>query len=858
MPNNKQTSVKPDDLPTPFKRRQKNWVNKAPFQKGAYDNKKLILKGEKNMSKTKNLSILIVVSTILIFSIIGFVACNPATESSSTTITTIEIEIDQRINGKFDSDNTSIAINDGKITIENKSTPSANTIIYEIASIDYDSGKIVVKDPDNSSKTIDIIFNFNGDSFSLTIGNNPPIVTTRLTGLILYVSTTGDDKNEGSASKPLKTIQRAVNLANYSEDTIYVAKGTYNELVNIVSIIPMTIKGGYTISGSDWTRANINERSIITKKVGGDGALPDGTGRITISENSKVILENIDIKGGAISSSTDDYVNPPKHYTEIYGIVNFGDLTIDNCDIVAMESGNIYNLTASGNIVGSNSGIRNNGGKLTILSGRMIGAAGNANVKWSHGVTSFDGAVTIIDGTITGITENATAEEWADGFEIWGVTLNNTGGIITGTTGNATAGSSGGIDIHNGGNINISGGTITGLTGNAKSDWVCGVNYDPSNDSKDAIPLDLVISGGIIIGSNGRDTKWGAYGVKSQKGTITISGGTIVGIEDGNVISGDVRGIEIDRTADITISGGTIIGIKNGNVNNPTYDTVGVNSGGKIINISGGTIIGANGNGNLNKDVYGAQTWGGGTLTISNGTITGITDNVMTNGYYVVGVRSWDGDINILGGTITGASGSVKVKNRLCGVLDSGGSNVTISNGTITGATTGVTDNIVVANGDENGIVGITSWNKDSLINISGGIIIGASGNVKVVEGLTAGFEGISNTNISGGTIIANTGNVDSGWNVGINSGGIVNITGGIITGVVNNSIARNGIGVCHLDTNAITTISSCEIYGGQETRDSTALNGAGKFKKGSGNPAIIENNKGDGSDIWNTFDWNL
>ena len=55
--------------------------------------------------------------------------------------------------------------------------------------------------------------------------------TTSVNGTVYHVSVTGNDKNPGTESKPLKTIQSAANLAQPG-DIIQVHKGSYREQVN--------------------------------------------------------------------------------------------------------------------------------------------------------------------------------------------------------------------------------------------------------------------------------------------------------------------------------------------------------------------------------------------------------------------------------------------------------------------------------------------------------------------------------------------------------------------------------------------------------------------------------------------------
>ncbi len=67
----------------------------------------------------------------------------------------------------------------------------------------------------------------------------------------LYVNAnTGDDDNDGSQTKPFKTISKAVNSiynrSAYYTATIYIAEGTYSEKVSIPKVIAVTLVGSST------------------------------------------------------------------------------------------------------------------------------------------------------------------------------------------------------------------------------------------------------------------------------------------------------------------------------------------------------------------------------------------------------------------------------------------------------------------------------------------------------------------------------------------------------------------------------------------------------------------------------------
>jgi len=84
------------------------------------------------------------------------------------------------------------------------------------------------------------------------------ITVLRTAPTTYYVSTSGNDSNPGTISRPFRTIQRSANVA-LPGDAVYVRGGTYNERVAL------------TVSGS-------NGRPITYQKYPGETPVLDGTG----------------------------------------------------------------------------------------------------------------------------------------------------------------------------------------------------------------------------------------------------------------------------------------------------------------------------------------------------------------------------------------------------------------------------------------------------------------------------------------------------------------------------------------------------------------------------------------------------
>ena len=101
----------------------------------------------------------------------------------------------------------------------------------------------------------------------------------------LYVSATGNDKNVGSKKEPLKTIQKAVDLAK-SGTTVYVRKGIYNEQV--------VIRKSGKKNASIVIKAYPKEKAIIDGK--GLKVTWDYQGLVSIHNKSYVTIDGLEIR----------------------------------------------------------------------------------------------------------------------------------------------------------------------------------------------------------------------------------------------------------------------------------------------------------------------------------------------------------------------------------------------------------------------------------------------------------------------------------------------------------------------------------------------------------------------------------
>ncbi len=242
--------------------------------------------------------------------------------------------------------------------------------------------------------------------------------TSDLTGI--YVSTAGDDSNSGEAASPVKTISKAVTMLTSTRNHIYVAIGTYSEIVEIISDDPVVIKGGY--NATTWERINTSDMSTI----GGDDTLQivDMAGGRVVALGSdpmlataKLTLENLIIMGVRYTDS------PSASYSDAIGVTCMGDLTVDNCHIVGLDSGTVSGVAAA--IMGMN---------VTINSGVITGITGDATADRTGAISAV--TLTINGGTMTGASGSATIDSYIFAVGANGI-MEIRGGTIVGIAGSS-------------------------------------------------------------------------------------------------------------------------------------------------------------------------------------------------------------------------------------------------------------------------------------------------------------------------------------------------------------------------------------------------------------------------------------
>jgi hypothetical protein len=128
-----------------------------------------------------------------------------------------------------------------------------------------------------------------------------------------YVSISGSDSSgNGSQSKPWRTIQYALDHANYagtSTVTINLAKGIYNE--NIVIKEEVIIRGAGSSETVSTTTANplvpMQNVSVITRQIPADLPSNETVKSVYANGAGTVRLENLNVFGGGVTSEDSDF-----------------------------------------------------------------------------------------------------------------------------------------------------------------------------------------------------------------------------------------------------------------------------------------------------------------------------------------------------------------------------------------------------------------------------------------------------------------------------------------------------------------------------------------------------------------------
>lgn len=288
-----------------------------------------------------------------------------------------------------------------------------------------------------------------------------------LSGVIWYVTTTGNDANDcATESTPCATINGAIGKAT-SGDTIYVAIGTYTGGGTEVVLIDknITLSGGWnegfttqsgisTVDGQNARRGivvyqsvgsittNLDLFLIVNGQTGGDGGGIYNLESLFLTNS--LIEQNSSSYGGGIYNNG--------------GTININNTTISN-NSASLQGGGIYNksgnvtmdnVNISENLASFGGGIDNYYGGTLILNKSTI-SENSASSYYGGGISNLGGSVTLNNTTVSSNSVSSYGGGiYNNGFpdKIGLVTMNNA------TISNNSAGSYGG-GIYNGGDGDV-------------------------------------------------------------------------------------------------------------------------------------------------------------------------------------------------------------------------------------------------------------------------------------------------------------------------------------------------------------------------------------------------------------------
>ncbi len=568
------------------------------------------------------------------------------------------------------------------------------------------------------------------------------------------------------------------------------------------------------------------------------GALPAGTGTVTVAADGRINFGTADITVGGGGGTGTLAVQTGGTVSGAAGTLIIGD--------GAGSAGTLTNAGSISNTGGIRIGTAGGMGTLTMTAGALT-STGEFNVAQfagSTGTANFNGGTASLGQIVIG----------------------RDGGTGNATVAGAAVTANGSLYVGNGGNG--AGGTGT-LTINSGTVHATGFTRIGDNNGGGVTPTgNLIISGGalnsddyIAVGSDG-----GVGHVTQTGGSVTFNnwismglGGGAAGsswdISGGNITSGAGMEVGSDRDATMTIGGAAnvsigsySIGVRGGSNGHVTM-TGGTLTASSILvagrqggtssgdmTISGGTVNLTGGGANdVNNDfTVGNQNGSSGTLNVSGGTLN-------FNGHHLVvggNEGTATGLVNITGGTfnnvgwfhvgsIAGSSGTVNINlaNPLAVVTanqlyvgNNGAANGTVS---VTSGTLRVNDFGEVGRGGGTGTLNVVGANAKVISAANGGdpffnVGVGAgNGTVNILNGgqftttntwFTIGRDNgsIGETTVSGtGSSLSSVGLI-VGWS---GSGqGTLNISN---NGVVNNNGRQVSIGRDHANTVGIINIAS-------------------------------------------------
>ncbi len=717
-------------------------------------------------------------------------------------------------------------------------------------------------------------------------------ITIVLESELLHVSATAngdDDNNDGSSKKPFKTITKALLVAGARTTNPYDAKDVLiwvdkNGICSSGETInpnptpagigapaglgkSITIEGGYNYNSTngEWT-LDSSARSTYSADLWLGTNLTATVKNFTITKGLKnestLTLSNCIIKSD--STTADCVIETSGSLTSLTLENNSEVMGTPTCSIaIKNDGGGVVTIKDSVTIAGVANcqqvssicnaiGIDNNGGTVHMYGGVVMGGyivdTITSGTPYSFCGISNKGAVTISGGDIIGLEDNLVSYGY------------NSGGIY-------------GIEHDSTGILTIDGGNIYGIKDKVLANGeVAGLYVKNSGTSSSAISIKKAFIYGSYNDANTTNKATNIYGIKnSGSGIINNISETetkIVGAF-GKISASSIYGLHNQGTI-ITLSGGTITGLNgNATISDTSGQVCALYQAGTISsNITGTTFIGAKGSIGLDNisymdGIYALRllSTSATSYNLNSATIYGVTNFNGSAGIVAI-CNEAPSAVTLKGTTVYGAHESTSLKS-VYGIKNSKTININENSkvygaygSTITGSAYGIKngENTAAANLNSTAeVYGAYNSNATTSTGVESIGIVGVNSNSKVygayssttntIGGDSYGIFSSRMVTVTSGSVYGAYGPTDNPNNLNIvgNAYGIYNIGGdtspiismvqatAIVVGIYSATVANSAKGIytfcdSSTPTSSITINSStvCGASSGAKITDTT------------------------------------
>ena len=455
----------------------------------------------------------------------------------------------------------------------------------------------------------------------------------------------------------------------------------------------ITVNNGPLVGANNSSSITTTSMSPAIQLNGGSLTLGPGGSGLSLTNHSTATLGGpaIGVTNGTITGPNNTLIN-----------VQQSTLTSNKGPLVDLMStnmniGTIFNVGPNGQVTAVGPILNQNGGTTTINQGGIL-VHDNSQLTGGQLVNSTNGAITVNNGPLVGVTNNSTVTTTSNAPAI-----QTTGGSLTlgpgssglSVTNHSTAMLTGPILGTNGTAITTNGGHLVNVSGNS------------SLTSPSMLPAIQVTGGSLTLG-NGSS----ALSVTDHS-TVTL-GGPAVGVINSTITGPSNTLINVQQSM-LTSNKGPLVDLMSTNMNIGTIFNVGPNGQvtavGPILNQNGGTTT-INQGGILVHD--NSQLTGGqlvnttnASLVVNGGPLAGVTNNS------TITTTSTNPAIQMSGGSLTLGPGS------------SGLSITDHSTATLTGPIVGTNGTAVTINGGHlvnvSGNSSLTSLSTTPAIQMTGG-----------------------------------------------------------------------------------------------------------------------------------------